>query len=95
MNMKSEKSVKSIAKRKKFKVIGLMSGTSLDGLDIAHCTFTRNGDNWKYSINYAGVAAYPSELHKKLVGAMALSGFELSELDVQLGRFFADCVRQF
>ena len=35
-----------------FKIIGIMSGTSLDGVDIAHCTFKKN-KNWTYKIDKA------------------------------------------
>ena len=34
---------------KQFKIIGLMSGTSLDGLDIVYVNFYQD-KNWKYEI---------------------------------------------
>ena len=42
-----------------------MSGTSLDGVDIAHCTFKKN-KNWTYKIDKAKTIEYPSRLKKKL-----------------------------
>lgn len=33
-----------------YHVIGLMSGTSLDGLDIAYCEITKNDNCWSFSI---------------------------------------------
>lgn len=36
-----------IAGKKKRHIIGLMSGTSLDGLDIAHCTIEGSGKKQK------------------------------------------------
>ena len=35
---------------KEYHIIGLMSGTSLDGVDIVKCTFVNNGD-WSFILN--------------------------------------------
>ena len=34
-----------------YHVIGTMSGSSMDGLDIAYCTFQETGGKWTYEIN--------------------------------------------
>ena len=35
-----------------YKVMGLMSGTSLDGLDIAYCHIWEEDGKWNFSISY-------------------------------------------
>ncbi|MDX5348173.1 MAG: anhydro-N-acetylmuramic acid kinase, partial [Hymenobacteraceae bacterium] len=35
-----------------------MSGTSLDGVDIAYCRFTYKDDNWIYKILYTTTLPY-------------------------------------
>ncbi|MEQ8809761.1 MAG: anhydro-N-acetylmuramic acid kinase [Imperialibacter sp.] len=80
---------------KEFLVIGLMSGTSLDGLDVAACRFRHEKDKWGYSIEAAESIAYDDEMQQKLKGSVTLSGLDLSLLDVELGKFFGTSVHAF
>lgn len=78
-----------------YNVIGLMSGTSLDGLDIAYCRFTKKDKKWSYDILAANTISYTSNLKKKLALASSFSGLELALLDVQLGVYFGKQVNKF
>jgi anhydro-N-acetylmuramic acid kinase len=70
-----------------YKVIGLMSGTSLDGLDIAYVNFLKNGNGWEYQLEKTTTLKYPSAWIKKLSNAHTLSGEDLIALDVEYGSF--------
>lgn len=55
-----------------YKTIGIMSGTSLDGVDIAYCEFNCNNNKWHYEIIHAETIPYNNtwlvrlkELHKQ------------------------------
>jgi anhydro-N-acetylmuramic acid kinase len=43
-----------------------MSGTSLDGLDIAYCRFSKLKAGWKYAIETAMTVKYPVSWVRKL-----------------------------
>lgn len=60
------------------RVLGLMSGTSLDGLDFAGCVFDEENG---YSIEHFETLPYDADMRKKLAGAHELSGLELVKLE--------------
>lgn len=72
-----------------------MSGTSLDGLDIACCTFTGEGNAWKFSIADAETIDYSDTWRKKLEGAHKLSAIELLKLHNEYGAYLGKCVYDF
>lgn len=81
--------------RKNYNIIGLMSGTSLDGLDIAHCTFTKEDGRWSYQINACQGFNY-SESWRSLLGqSVNMSALKLLELDIIFGKFLGEAVVDF
>lgn len=78
-----------------YRVIGLMSGTSLDGLDIAYCVFAKKGSNWSYSIKKAQTVSYSKDWKNKLGGAHKLSAEKLISLDAEFGTFIGKQVNAF
>jgi anhydro-N-acetylmuramic acid kinase len=72
-----------------------MSGTSLDGLDIALCTFEKKDSKVTYSIESAYTVDYTPELKEQLTQVMSGSAFDIVALDRSLGRYFGEQVRQF
>ncbi len=78
-----------------YTVIGLMSGTSLDGLDIALCTFSKEKKHWVYKIIEAKTFAYNKTWKEKLQNAHLLNAQEFWKLHVDFGKFSAQTVNQF
>lgn len=75
-----------------YQMIGLMSGTSVDGLDVAFCRF---GARNKFELVAAKTYPYPNELRQRLQTAMTLSAVELAALDAELGLYFGKTVNDF
>jgi anhydro-N-acetylmuramic acid kinase len=78
-----------------YKVIGLMSGTSLDGLDIAYCTFRREKNGWSYAIKQSETISYSRAWISKLSTAHTLSGEQLMELDSAYGQLLGTVAENF
>ena len=74
----------------RYTVIGLMSGTSLDGLDIVCCEFREKGKKWNFLIKEAETIPYNEEWIKSLSNAPLLKSQELKRLDILYGRYLAE-----
>ncbi|MDD2632219.1 MAG: anhydro-N-acetylmuramic acid kinase [Bacteroidales bacterium] len=67
--------------------LGMMSGTSLDGLDIACCRFGLAEARWDYEILCAETIHYSDHWRRRLDRAPQLNGFDLTALDADFGRY--------
>lgn len=78
------------------RAIGLMSGTSLDGLDVCCCTFRREAGRWTFVIECAKAYGYPEELKYKLgTGAQQMSALEFITFHSAYGKFLGERVNEF
>lgn len=85
-----------IMKEKTLQSIGLMSGTSLDGLDVCCCTFTQRDGKWSFHIDCAQGYTYPDELKQALgTGAQQMSALQFITLHSEYGRFLGERVNDF
>lgn len=80
---------------KEYNVIGLMSGTSLDGLDIVLCNFRKLPDRWSYKIIRKKTIPYPADWKTRLLRANNLSGLDLVILDKEYGEYLGELVVNF
>ncbi|MHC2992188.1 anhydro-N-acetylmuramic acid kinase [Pontibacter sp. HJ8] len=78
-----------------YNVIGLMSGTSLDGLDLAFCRFTYKNENWIYKILNATTLVYDDTWIDSLRESETWSGQQLIALDHAYGRYLGEQVQSF
>ncbi len=81
--------------KSEYTVIGLMSGTSLDGLDLACCRFYQENDSWKFEVVAAETIDYNSSLRSRLSEADTYCGNDLWQLHVHLGHYFGKQVNAF
>jgi anhydro-N-acetylmuramic acid kinase len=78
-----------------YKVIGLMSGSSLDGLDIAFVEFDETGGKWSFNILAAETYAYNAEWKDRLKNASTLNALDYQLLHTSYGHFLGEQVNKF
>ncbi len=78
-----------------YRVLGIMSGSSLDGLDLAFVEFQESSGKWSFEIRHSACYAYPDEWVKKLQQATQLSAREYQLLHTAYGRYIGEQVNRF
>lgn len=85
--------------KKGVKVIGLMSGTSLDGIDFCYVEFTNTENDgtgrWNYKILKAEDESYPQKLKDKLNTAQNFSALEYARLNSDYGLYLGNRIKSF
>lgn len=79
---------------KQFHVIGVMSGTSLDGIDLAEIVFTKN-ENWSFQLKACATYAYPKHWVSKLSEAVTFSKKQLKDLDEAYTEYLSAQINKF
>lgn len=75
-------------------VIGVMSGTSLDGVDLAYIEFEKNSD-WKYQILKTDTVSYPEKWVELLKEAFRYPKEKRDELDKEYTLLLAEIISNF
>ncbi|MCX7551937.1 anhydro-N-acetylmuramic acid kinase [Xanthomarina sp. F2636L] len=78
-----------------YRIVGVMSGTSLDGVDLVYVTFTINKGVWKYKIHASRTQAYTKEWYDVLKHLVLKSVDELQEIDREYSQYLAKIIQDF
>lgn len=79
----------------KYEVIGLMSGSSLDGLDICFVEFEESNHQWSFDIKAVKCYSYEEDLQHELRTIGDGSAFQLAEMHTKFSRMMAEYVSKF
>ena len=82
-------------KKENYNVIGVMSGTSLDGIDLAHLVFTNHNNSWKFEILESETISYSGDWILKLKNAVTFSADELVELNKKYTQLLGNTIADF
>jgi anhydro-N-acetylmuramic acid kinase len=95
MSRKQISNLQSIANKPVRNIIGLMSGTSMDGLDIAVCQISGAGKNTSVTVLYFETVIYESALKDKIFRIFAKKDIDfvhLCQMHAFLGTFYATTI---
>jgi anhydro-N-acetylmuramic acid kinase len=81
--------------KESYNVIGVMSGTSLDGIDLAHLQFSIVDGKWSFKILEAETLSYDKDWLNKLKTAVDFSETKLKQLNQDYTIFLANVIKTF
>lgn len=83
-------------KKTEYHVVGVMSGTSLDGVDLTECFFTVSKDKtWSFSIGVSETIPYPTTWKQTLREAVHYSEEKLTELNANYTNYLSQILTSF
>lgn len=80
---------------KPLRIAGMMSGTSLDGLDIALVQFSYIQNHWSYTLIAAETIPYPAEWKERLENLLFADARTLAEAHAHYGRYLGETALHF
>jgi len=78
-----------------YNIIGVMSGTSLDGIDLAYINFTLKDSKWNYQIFESETISYSENWLNKLKVAVSFSEEELIKLNEDYTDLIGNIIKSF
>jgi anhydro-N-acetylmuramic acid kinase len=80
--------------KENYNVIGVMSGTSLDGVDLAYINFNIS-ERWTFEIFQSETVSYSDEWQNKLKNAIQFNPAELEQLNSDYTKLLASIISEF
>ena len=77
-----------------YKVIGVMSGTSLDGIDLIYLTFNIN-EFWSFKIHQSETVSYSADWKNSLQNLVSLSDSKLEKIDTDYTAYLSEIINDF
>lgn len=81
--------------KENYNVVGIMSGTSLDGVDLAHIFFTADSGKWSFTIAEAITVPYSEEWIKRLKAAVDYNDNALALLNKEYTELLGGIIKSF
>jgi anhydro-N-acetylmuramic acid kinase len=78
-----------------YKVIGIMSGSSLDGLDIVYANFNETGGKWNFELITGDCYPFDKNLKQQLLQATTLLAKDYLLLHSNFGEYIGKSILQF
>jgi anhydro-N-acetylmuramic acid kinase len=77
------------------KVIGVMSGTSLDGVDLAFCTFVLEGEKYSFSIDACETVPYDENWKTRLTLLPSQDALAFAQTHAEYGHYIGKLLKSF
>lgn len=81
--------------KENYTIIGVMSGTSLDGVDLAHIVFTVKNNKWEFEILESETISYTTDWLNKLKIAVDFNKTQLKQLDQDYTQLLGTIISSF
>ena len=81
-------------KIKNYRVLGIMSGTSLDGLDMALCNFKYLNQKWNFELISTHFIEYSNDWKEKLAN-LFYNNNNINKIEIQYSEFISESVNNF
>lgn len=78
-----------------YKAIGVMSGTSLDGVDLAYVEFNQTNNKWEFKLKAHESISYSTEWRNRLAKLMKADALSFVKANIDYGKYTGTLIKEF